>query len=427
MSKINKNLGILQEELLKHKIDSLVFKNNKEIEFGIDKVKLLTMHSVKGLEFRVVILIDLNSEIIPYVEPEWTEEEKLIEEITERKLLYVGMTRAQEKLFMCSYGEPSKFIRDIDRQFLTMQTGCHMGAYYTVPYETYHFTEQIAQLTQEEESIRQWLLSELMTTYGYPKELIQIEYKVRNFSQQGKVDIAVMNGKTNTPYIFVETKQKGIPIQEAIEQLKSYMNVSEVKYGIATNGTNIAFLDDRGEYIKDIPKCSVQVLPSSAEVFELRDVATGQVHVFERDMSAMEVIVDNQVVEKDELVTLKVYSDIAAGLPIEFNDDIKGNFALPQAYLRGKKDTFMLQVRGDSMIGAGIDNGDLVIIQKVDSVDNHQIAAIEYNGGTTLKRIMKMGDSVLLISENPDYEPINISEGELRVVGRLIDVVKKRN
>ena len=162
-------------------------------------------------------------------------------------------------------------------------------------------------------------------------------------------------------------------------------------------------------------------------MFELRDVATGQVQVFERDKSAMEVIVDNQVVEQDELVTLKVYSDIAAGLPIEINDDIKGNFALPQAYLRGKKDTFMLQVRGDSMIGAGIDNGDLVIIQKVDSVDNHQIAAIEYNGGTTLKRLMKMGDSVLLISENPDYEPINISEGELRVVGRLIDVVKKRN
>lgn len=346
VSKLNKNLELLGDHLKEKGVDNFVFKSNQEESFGSNKVKLLTMHSIKGLEFKVVILADLNSDVIPYPQKGLDEEDVRDEETMERKLLYVGMTRAQEKLFMCSYGTASKFIADINTRYLSMQTGSRMNAFYRLQYQDYLFKEQIEQVTQEEESVRQWVISELINNYGYPKEILQIEYAVRNFSQFGKVDIAVINARTNQPYIFVETKKENVPIEEAIEQLKSYMNVSKVNYGVATNGKNIAFLNERFERVNDIPICNASILPNSIETYKYIDRITYRETVFERDLSAMEVYVAEIKQKPEELKTLKVYSDIAAGIPIEIIDEIRGNFKLPKEFLRDKENLFILQVKG---------------------------------------------------------------------------------
>lgn len=380
VSKLNKNLELLQDHLKEKGVESFVFKNNQEESFGADKVKLLTMHSIKGLEFKVVILADLNSDVIPYPQKGLEEEELKDEEMLERKLLYVGMTRAQEKLFMCSYGTASKFIADINARYLSMQTGSRMNAFYRLPYGDYVFTESITQANQEEETVRQWVICELMTNYGYPKSLIQLEYPVRNFSQTGKVDVAVMNAKTNTPYIFIETKKETVSIEEAIDQLKSYMNVSKVNYGIATNGKNIAFLNDKFERISDIPICNASILPSSVETYKYVDRITLRETVFERDLSALEVYVAEVRQKPEELKRIKVYSDIAAGIPIEIVDEIRGTFDLPRELLRGKESVYILQVKGDSMIEKDIQNGDYVVIDSSAAVNDQDIAAVYYNG-----------------------------------------------
>ncbi|MGL4345704.1 MAG: S24 family peptidase [Cellulosilyticaceae bacterium] len=427
VSKVNKNLELLQDQLHENKIESVTFRSSRESALKQDKIQLLTMHAVKGLEFEVVILMDLNQGIIPYEKEGWSEADRLEEEITERKLMYVGMTRAKSKLFMCSYGEPSKFIRDIDVQYLTMQSGCKMSAYYHVPYESYKGLEQVEDVTTEEESVRQWVASELIKTYGYPEGLITFEYGVKNFSSYGKVDVAVINGRTQEPYIFVEVKKRGVPIQEAINQLKSYMNVSNVPYGIATNGTNIAFIDKMSGYIKDIPVCHMGVLPNSLQKYRFINRDTYQSYILEVDESAQEVITNNQVILKQELETLKVYADIAAGMPIEIVDEIRGRFECPREWIRGKKDLFILQVKGDSMVGADIQSGDLAVIETTKEAREHQILAINYNGYATLKKFVRMGDSILLMSENPEYEPINITEGDIEVIGRLVGVIKQEH
>ena len=327
VSKLNKNLSLLYDHLTEKGVASYLFKNNQEESFGVNKVKLLTMHSVKGLEFKIVILADLNHEVIPYPQVGLEEEEVKDEEIMERKLLYVGMTRAQEKLFMCSYGKASKFIADINTRYLSMQTGSRMNALYRLPYESYLFKEQI-QMTGEEETIRQWIISELISNYGYPKEMLRVEYPVKNFSQTGKVDVVVLNAKTNEPYIFIETKRETTKIEEAIDQLKSYMNVSTVSYGIATNGKNIAFLNDKFERINDIPVCNASILPSSVETYKYIDRITYKEMVFERDLSALEVYVAEVRQKPEELKRLKVYSDIAAGIPIEIVDEVRGTYGV---------------------------------------------------------------------------------------------------
>ena len=426
VSKLNKNLALIQDALKEKGIESILFKNNQEESFSCNKVKLLTIHSVKGLEFKVVILVDLNQDVIPYTTKGAEPMEVKMEEVMERKLLYVGMTRAQEKLYMCSYGTASKFMGEINPQYLSIQSGSRMNAYYMVPYEKYLFRDELANETTHEESVRQWIMSELIHNYGYPKEMLKVEYPVRNFSQTGKVDVAVMNNRTQTPYIFIETKKEEVPIREAIEQLKSYMNVSNVPYGIATNGKHIAFLDEKFNVIKDIPVCHAGLFPSSIETYSYTDYATQRTTNFERDLSSREVYLAEVALEEEKLLRLYIYSDIAAGKPIEIIDEVRGDFIMPYELIGSKASrSYILQVKGDSMIGIGIEDGNYVVIEVGVNVGNHDIIAAYYNGGTTLKRLMMMGDTVLLVSENAKYEPISISEGDFKVMGKLVGVIKR--
>lgn len=426
VSKLNKNLALLQDALKEKEIESLLFKNNQEDCFSCNKVKLLTMHSVKGLEFKVVILVDLNQDVIPYTTKGAEPMEAKMEEVMERKLLYVGMTRAQEKLYMCSYGIPSKFMAEINPKYLSMQSGSRMNAYYRVPYEKYLFKDKLANATTDEESVRQWIISELIHNYGYPKEMLQVEYPVKNFSQTGKVDVAVINARTQLPYIFIETKKEEVPIREAIEQLKSYMNVTKVDYGIATNGKNIAVLDAQLNVVKDIPLCHAGLFPSATETYSYMDCSTKRTTNFERDLSSREVYLAQVSLEPKDLLRLGVYSDIAAGKPIEIIDEVRGDFLMPYELVGPKaSQCYILQVKGDSMINADINDGDYVVIEAGVHIENYEIAAVYYNGGTTLKKVLMMGDSVLLVSENPKYEPIPISEGDFRVMGKLVGVIKR--
>lgn len=426
VSRINKNLELLKDKLINSGISATLINGREGIDFDEENVKLTTMHSVKGLEFKIVIIIDINSDQMPFPQKSLALEEIQSEESRDRKLLYVGMTRATEKLFLCSYGEASKFLNDINHRLLLMQCGSKMGSYYNIPYEEYKFKDKLQDVKSEEESVRQWIINELMTSYGYPKELIEIEYNVRNFSKEGKVDIAVINGRTNEPYILVEVKKKGINIEEAVNQLKSYMNVSKSNFGIASNGEEIVFLDNNFICIRDIPICATGILKSSIERYKYVDKINNVEREFERDINyTNEIISEEKIIPYSQLKTVKVYADIAAGIPIEINDEIKGSFNLPMDWIRNKENVFLLHVKGNSMINAGINNGDLVLIESAQTADNMEIVAAYYNGATTLKRIVRMGDTVLLMSENPEYEPINITEGELRVMGKLIGVLSQ--
>ena len=90
---------------------------SSEANFESDKVKLVTMHSIKGLEFKVIFLIDLNDGVIPNSKLYELDDEETMES-EERKLLYVGMTRASELLYMSSVKKPSKFIKQMNFEYL---------------------------------------------------------------------------------------------------------------------------------------------------------------------------------------------------------------------------------------------------------------------------------------------------------------------
>lgn len=126
---------------------------------------------------------------------------------------------------------------------------------------------------------------------------------------------------------------------------------------------------------------------------------------------------------QEEVEELPIYSDIAAGMPIEIVDEVSGKFEIPSELLHHRKNTYILHVQGDSMIGVDISDGDYVVIQ-AGNVNNNEIAAVYYNGATTLKRIVQEEEHILLCSENSKYGPIVIEDGDFRVMGKLIGVIK---
>ncbi len=164
-----------------------------------------------------------------------------------------------------------------------------------------------------------------------------------------------------------------------------------------------------------------KTLPWYVETYQYLNKITGVETVFQVDSSAGETYIDE--IKQDEVEELPIYSDIAAGMPIELVDEVSGKFMLPSELLHHKRNRYILHVQGDSMIGVGIDDGDYVVIE-AGNVNDHEIGAVYYNGTTTLKRIVQEKERILLVSENPKYKPIVIEEGDFRAMGKLIGVIK---
>jgi repressor LexA len=116
-------------------------------------------------------------------------------------------------------------------------------------------------------------------------------------------------------------------------------------------------------------------------------------------------------------VTVPILGSIAAGVPILASEQIEDTFALPIEVV-GDDQMFMLRVKGDSMVGAGIFDGDLVAIRQQPDANNGEIVAALIEDEATVKRFYREGDHVRLQAENPDYPPIVAHD--VRVLGRVV-------
>ncbi len=120
-----------------------------------------------------------------------------------------------------------------------------------------------------------------------------------------------------------------------------------------------------------------------------------------------------------------VMGRIAAGVPISAIQDHSHNITVPPEML-GSGEHFALEVKGDSMINAGIFDGDTVLIRKGDSATNGDIVvALVDNEEATLKRIRKKGDSIALEAANPAYETRIFGPDRVNVQGRLVGLIRK--
>lgn len=289
--------------------------------FEENTVKLTTMHSIKGLEFKVNFLINLDEGVIPNDTYNLDGSDSFDSE--ERKLLYVGMTRANELLYMSSVKRPSKFIKELDMQALRLKKDASFRPFQSLSIQDYQLTESIVDVNAKEEVIRQWLIKELHQTFGYPLELLTVEFPVQQFSKRGYVDVAVTINHNNEqlPYIFAEVKAFAHPLDGAFDQLMSYMQAnSHVRYGLVTNGLEVKIVDRNGNQVLDVPPCQPQFLPSTQYERTYTDLRHHKDYLYlqdKEDERSIEVVDATSELTLDDhpSVSIPIIGNVAAGIP----------------------------------------------------------------------------------------------------------------
>jgi repressor LexA len=135
--------------------------------------------------------------------------------------------------------------------------------------------------------------------------------------------------------------------------------------------------------------------------------------------------VEAEEVDSYSSVAVPVMGRIAAGVPIEAIQTRSHTIAVPPEMVSGG-DHFALEVRGDSMIEAGILEGDVVVIRKSDSAETGDIVvALVDDEEATLKRLRKRGASIALEAANPAYETRIFGPDRIRVQGKLVGLIRR--
>ncbi len=120
-----------------------------------------------------------------------------------------------------------------------------------------------------------------------------------------------------------------------------------------------------------------------------------------------------------------VMGRIAAGTPIEAISEVSHHVAVPGSMLGAQGEHYALEVRGDSMIEAGINDGDIVVIRSQSTADTGDIVvALVDETEATLKRFRRRGGMIALEAANPAYETRLLREDQVRIQGRLVGLIR---
>jgi repressor LexA len=145
------------------------------------------------------------------------------------------------------------------------------------------------------------------------------------------------------------------------------------------------------------------------------------------DVPKSRIVLPEGTIRAKREVRLPILGVIRAGVPVLAVEEVEGYTC---ADVTSPERHFFLRVSGDSMINAGIRDGDLVLIRQQDTAENGQIVACMVNGeDATLKRFRRQGDMVILQPENSAYEPRVVpmrefETGEARIVGVAVKLVR---
>lgn len=128
--------------------------------------------------------------------------------------------------------------------------------------------------------------------------------------------------------------------------------------------------------------------------------------------------------KKPAMVQVPVVGRVAASKPILAVENIESTFPLPTSFLKNKKEVFMLTTKGDSMINAGIYDGDYLVISQQQTAEDGDIVVALLNGeNATVKRFFREKDSIRLQPENDLMEPIRSKD--VVILGKVIGVFRK--
>lgn len=136
---------------------------------------------------------------------------------------------------------------------------------------------------------------------------------------------------------------------------------------------------------------------------------------------AIEIVDDEFNITRRELVSIPVVGSVAAGQPILAVENITEYFPIPSEYMPNSE-SFMLVVKGDSMINVGIYSGDKIIVKKANTAENGEIVVALVDDSATVKTFYNEGSHIRLQPENDEMEPILLDSVE--IIGKVIGLIR---
>ena len=221
----------------------------------------------------------------------------------------------------------------------------------------------------------------------------------------------MLTKKQKNLLIFINKKIRSSGISPSYEEMKNSLNLKS-KSGIHRL---ISALEERG-FVKRLAHkaraLEVVKLPENASANDIFNSFTPSVIKGGLDKS------------NSNSSKVSVLGSIAAGTPIEAIQHEVDKIALPED-LQKNGEYFGLKVKGDSMIEAGINDGDTVIIKKTSTADTGQIAVVLIDEQeATLKRIRKKGNTIALEAANKNYDTKIYASNRIKIQGRLISLYR---
>lgn len=216
-------------------------------------------------------------------------------------------------------------------------------------------------------------------------------------------------------FIDKRLKQDGVP--PSFEEMKDALDLRS-KSGIHRL---ITALEERG-FIRRLPHKA-----RALEIVKLPDSLGGKPAGFTPQIiegDRPDSIPPNARDVATGAMDLPVMGRIAAGVPIEAIQQVSHTVAVPQTMI-GSGSHYALEVKGDSMIGVGINDGDIVVIRETKTADNGDIVvALVQDQEATLKTYRRMGSTIALEAANPAYETRMFQDNQVKVQGRLVGLIR---
>ncbi len=263
----------------------------------------------------------------------------------------------------------------------------------------------------------------------YDHILFALEYIKKYKGIYSHIILDDMERLTKAEIDFIKAIYKEKEYSSFIFILNSELNNKENSWMIKGRKFNTLGVDVKGKSFSFKLKFEKKKkVVNTIEKFEYINLKNKDVIEFNIDTASNSKEIfdnDNTIYNQDDLIDVPMFSNIAAGNPIEINDNVEGTFYLPKYWLERGKDTFILRVKGDSMVDKNICDGDLVVIKKQVNANHNDIVAANLDGEATLKTLNLNSDRPKLMPANSLYSPIELTNRNITILGVAIGVIKQ--
>lgn len=145
-----------------------------------------------------------------------------------------------------------------------------------------------------------------------------------------------------------------------------------------------------------------------------------------RGIEVVSMTVNRNEPDRHATVAVPLIGRVAAGSPILAEENVEGIISVDRSLIRSTTKVFALHVRGDSMINAGIYDGDIVIAQQKSTADGGDIVVALLGDEATVKRFYRKGNTVILRPENDTMQPIKVTGREdFRILGKVVAALRR--